>query len=319
METDLEELKEQIELLFNPEPDEFAPGPRDFPHPTLEKVHKLDLAYLRSIDWEGASMHHYTRLAGPDDDLDRLTRNLDMPERLMASALRLFSDSIIAYAKANPREGEIRFYPAIVLTFWSGFETFVRHSSEMLLLTVRDLPAPVRHFLRETENVVEPGGAIKTRTRFQPVLDRYSVFIFHAYGLRIDRGSLNWQNLKKAQGLRDYYTHLDVNQPRAITTADVAQFMESVLLGLIWPSSLLQRTFMMGQYFLYHIWHELREYAEDYRERPFFMDWHLKEVHLFHCNFENVDPERFPSSVGNKEYFEKLKARRRSNEDGSGR
>ena len=42
---ELEELKEQIELLLNPEPDEDGFVPREFPHSSLEKVHKLDFSY----------------------------------------------------------------------------------------------------------------------------------------------------------------------------------------------------------------------------------------------------------------------------------
>jgi hypothetical protein len=218
-----------------------------------------------------------------------------MPRRLMFSALQLLADSILAYFDKDEREGEVRYYPAVVLTFWSGFECFVRHSSEMLLLTVPDVPAPVVHFLRETENVAEANGTIRTRARYQSVLDRYSVFIFYAYDHKIDRGSTFWQALKEAKELRDYYTHLDVNEPRAITSADIMSFIERTLLGLIWPSSILQKSFMLHQYFLYEIWAGLREYAKEYTERPFFMNWHLKEPRLFHCNYEGVDASRFPS------------------------
>ena len=52
---------------------------------------------------------------------------------------------------------------------------------------------------------------------------------------------------------------------------------------------------MIGQYSLYTLWAELRQFAVNYRERPFFLDWHLKEPSLFHCNFENVDAARYPS------------------------
>jgi hypothetical protein len=312
----LEEMKKQIELLFNPEPDEGGVGRRAFACPRLEKTHGLDLSYLKTIDWEGSSIHPHTRLCGAHEGaLDLLTRNSDMPERLMFSALQILADSMLAYFDKDKREGEIRYYPAIVFTLWSGFECFVRHSSEILLLTVPDVPAPVVHFLRETENVVEANGTIGTRARYQSVLDRYSVFIFHAYGHKIDRGSSFWQELKEAKALRDYYTHLDVNAPRAITTADVISFIERTLLGLIWPSSILQRTFMLDQYSLYEIWAELREYAKEYRERPFFMDWHLKEPRLFHCNYEGVDASRLPS-VRDDNYHEAFKARVREHRDG---
>ena len=81
---DLEEVRYQIHLLFNPEPDEDWGGPYEFPHPRLEKVHKLNFSYMDSLNWEGSSVHKYTRLAGAHDEaLDLLTRNSDMPKRLM--------------------------------------------------------------------------------------------------------------------------------------------------------------------------------------------------------------------------------------------
>jgi hypothetical protein len=234
-----------------------------------------------------------------------------MPNRLMFSALQVFADSILAYIKKDEREGEIRYYPAVVLTFWSGFECFVRHSSEKLLQTVPNVPTAVANFLRETESIVEADGTIRTRARYQSVLDRYSAFIFYAYGHKIDRGNAFWQELKKAKALRDYYTHLDVNAPRAITTTDVLSFIEQTLLGLIWPSSILQKTFMLEQYFLYEIWAGLREYATEYAERPFFMDWYLNEPRLFHCNYKGVDASRFPS-VRDDNYHQVLKAQVRN-------
>ena len=55
-------------------------------------------------------------------------------------------------------------------------------------------------------------------------------------------------------------------------------------------------------YWLYGIWTCLYENYEEYVERPFFFDRHLKEQYLFHCNFENVDKNRFPSM---REKYEK--------------
>ena len=122
------------------------------------------------------------------------------------------------------------------------------------------------------------------------------MFIHYAYNHKIDKGNLFWQNLEKAKALRDYYTHLDMQKPRSITTAEVGTFIEATLLGLIWPSSLLHRTLLLGQYQLYEIWAELQRVAEPYRERPFFLDWHLQgHPCQFHCNFENVDAVRYPS------------------------
>lgn len=305
----LEQVREQIDLLFDPDPEDFGrDGPPEFPHSRLEKVHKLDFTYMQSPAWEGSSVHRYTRFCA-DDALDTLTRNSDMPVRLMMSALRLFADSIITYFEIEKREGEVRYYPAIVLTFWSGFETFVKHASELFLITALHVPAPVKHYLRETEEIVEENGSIRTRTRYQSVLHRYSVLLHYAYNYKIDKGSRLWQNLQRAKQLRDYYTHLDMSEPRSVTTTQVMNFLEATLLGLIHPSSMLQRSLLIGQYQLYAVWAELREFARPFRERPFFLDWYLKEAHLFHCNFENVDAARYPS-VRDENYREALKAGR---------
>jgi hypothetical protein len=67
---------------------------------------------------------------------------------------------------------------------------------------------------------------------------------------------------RQSKRLRDYYTHLDTNEPRSITTKDVIEFIENTLLGLIWPSSILQRTLLIGQYQVYTIWAESRNFVE---------------------------------------------------------
>jgi hypothetical protein len=309
-----DQVREEIEILFNPEPREGGVVRHGLGQPRLTRTHGLDLSYLETMDWEGSSGHKHTRL-GDGESLDALTRSSDMPDRLMYSALQLLGDSIVAYADADKRDGEFRYYPAVVLTFWSGFESFVRYSSELLLLTVPGIPAPVALYLKELENVVDAHGKVSTRTRYQSVLDRYSVFLFHAYGLKIDRGSAFWQGLAKAKALRDSYTHVDVNTPRAITTSEVLEFIERTLLGLIWPSSLAARTLMLHEYLLYEIWEGLGKLAEDFRERPFFLDWHLKEPSLFHCNFDGVDEERYPS-VRSERYHDIFSARVKAHREG---
>jgi hypothetical protein len=295
-----EEISEQVDLLFEG-------GAPEYPHTRLKAAHALDFTYMDSPSWEGSSGHRYTRLCGASDDaLNTLTRNSDIPVRLMMSAVRLLADSIIEYSGSEKREGDIRYYPAIVLTFWSGFETFVKHASELFLLTVKDIPSPVRHCLQETEEVFGENGTIRRRTRYQSILHRYAVFMSYAYTHRVDRAHRIWQNLEKAKQLRDYYTHLDMNEPRSITTKDVMEFVENTLLGLIWPSSLLQRTLLIGQYHVYNTWVELKQMADEYRERPLFLDWHSEEPKLFHCNFENVDTTTYPS-VRDPDYSQAFK------------
>lgn len=303
---DIEEFEIGIESLLHPEPDEDGFSLPEYPNERLLKVYGLNFKYMEDMFWEGHSMHRYTRLCPEDaNNLHALTRNSDVPTRLFTAGFHLFRDSVIAYHDKKDKKGDIRFYPSIVLTFWSGFETFIRYSSELLLVTVPKIPYEVKNFLQEKENFLDNRGVIKERPRYYSVLDRYAVFLKYAYDFNLDRGSKFWQQLEKAKELRDYYTHLDVCDPRAISSNEVLDYMEALLLGIIWPSSMLQRTLMLGVFYLYDIWTFLHDHREEYIERPFFMDWHLHERYQFHCNFENVDINRFPNTDEERYLFEK--------------
>ena len=144
---DIEEFKEGIQHLLNPEPDEDGFMPQEYPNEHLHEYPGLDFEYMANYDWEGSSVHKYTRICPEDEErLHILTRNQDVPFRLFISSLHLFADSIIEYHEATAKKGDIRFYPPILLTFWSGFESFVRYSSELLIITVPSLPIEVvRH------------------------------------------------------------------------------------------------------------------------------------------------------------------------------
>ncbi|MGR3319688.1 MAG: hypothetical protein ACUZ8O_14570 [Candidatus Anammoxibacter sp.] len=287
---------EKVDNLFHPEPEEENEILREYPNARLIDYHKLDFKYMQSFDWEGASTHKYTRLCPEDESrIHTLTRNQDVPYRLFSTALRLFSDSIIEYHQKIDKKGELRFYPPIILTFWSAFETFVRYSSELLIVTVTDLPKEVIQYLKEEESGLDRKGEIKTKTKNRSVLDRYAVFLKYAYGYEVDRGSLFWQQLNDARELRNYYTHLDILEPRKIPSNKVLTYLEAVLLGIIIPSSHLQRTLMLGVHWLYEIWTTVFEYPVEFTEYPLFMDWRIKEEYLFHCNYENVNKERFPN------------------------
>jgi len=52
---------------------------------------------------------------------------------------------------------------------------------------------------------------------------------------------------------------------------------------------------MLNVYYLYETWDGLAEVVEEFSEQPFFHDKPVKEGYLFHCNFEDVDSNRFPS------------------------
>jgi hypothetical protein len=291
---ELDELRHRVHSILNPEREEDW-VPREFAHPGLATNHGLDTSYLMTLNWEGSSTHSHTRICSDQDhNLHTLTRNSDVSTSLFGAGLRLFADSIVEYNGKVDRKGRLRYYPPVILTFWSGFETFVRYTSELMLITVRDVPEVMASYLRDLQELVE-SGRIKLRVRRQTVLERYAVLLKYGYSLEVDRGSRYWQCLQAASKLRDYYTHLDVTDPRSISTTEVKQFMESVLLGIITPSVQLRRTLLLGVYDMHYVLSDLCELAEDYTEQPFFKDWPMEEGYLFHCNFENVDETRFPT------------------------
>lgn len=294
---DVPSFIEDWQSLVRPEPDEDGQLPHEYPVKRLSSVHELDFTYFGDdFSWEGSSVHRFTRLCPKDQEtVHVLTRNQDVPERLFESALRLFADSIALRAHETKRTGELRYYPPVILTFWSGFETFVRRASELMIATVKDIPEPVINFLKEREIFVAPGGVIKERTRFQSVLDRYALLLQYGYKWSPDKGNRHWQRLVAAKNLRDYYTHLDMTDPRAVSAAEVLEFMESVLLGIIWPSAALKRTLLLGVFRSYEQWDFLNDATEPFTEKPFFLDWTLKQEYLFHCNFEGVDETTFPN------------------------
>lgn len=291
-----EELEGRIWSLFNAEEDEDGFVPREFPHDRIVKHHKLDISYMKTFSPEGTSTHRYTRRCSEGDtELHTIDHNADTPIRLFLAALKLFADSILEYDGAEKRTGDLRFYPPVILTFWSGFEAFVRYASELLVITVASVPEAVKNYLQEREVMIDGKGDVKTKTKYYPVLNRYWLLLKYGYNFNADKGSTYWQNLKKAQDLRDYYTHVAIKESKAITSTDVINYLEAVLMAIITPSCLLQRTLMLNMYYLYDTWVGLAELAGEYSEQPFWHDKSFKEGYLFHCNFENVDNDRFPT------------------------
>jgi hypothetical protein len=290
------ELSGEIWCLFNPDSDEDGEMPREFPHSRIVNHHKLDVSYMKTFAPEGTTTHQYSRKCSAEDiELHAVDRNMDVPLRLFLASLRLFGDSILEYDGLEKRVSDLRYYPPVILTFWSGFEAFVRYTSELLVITVLDIPDAVKNYLREQEVVIDDKGEVRTITRHYSVLNRYSLLLRYGYNLKANKGSTYWQNLRKAQELRDYYTHVGIRESRAITSAEVIQYLEDVLMGIIAPSCLLQRTLLLNMYSLYSTWVKLSSLCDEYTEQPFFHDKPFNEGYLFHCNFENVDAERFPS------------------------
>jgi len=303
-----EDLPDEIDSLFNPEWEE---GHREWPHERLLKKHGLTFKFMETWNWEGSTSHPNSRIwpagrAGGDD----LTRSMDIPFGLFMSALRVFGDSLVTYRNFKGEPSVLRFYPPIILTFWSAFEAFVRHTSELMIHTSKGIPDPIVHFLRDKMVRVNKSGDTDFEARYRPVLDRYAVLLRFGFGLKVDRGSKHWQAMEKAKKLRDYYTHIDAMTSRSISTGEVLEFLESVLLGIIWPSSQAQRTLLLGIHDIYDVWASLSDLAQEYLpqghvEQPGFHALLSGDrTHMFYCPFINVDEELFPNS---RQQFEQLK------------
>lgn len=301
---DYDDISGELEAIFNPEPDEGGYR-REWPHERLQKHHKLDFAYMMHPTWEGATTHSNTRI-WPEGEPggDELTRSMDVAQRLFYASLRVLGDSILTYAtrreKNNP--SQLRFYPPIVLTFWSAFEAFVRHSSELMIRTSKNLPSAIVDYLRDEITTVNKKGEIARETRYRPVLDRYAVLLQYGFEYKVDRGNKYWQGVERAGEVRDYYTHIDAMNSRALSSADVFDYSESVLLGILWPSAEVKRTLQLGIFDLYWMWHQLRDLArvempQGHIEQPAFHDWNLGgQPYMFYCPFANVDNKKFPNS-----------------------
>jgi hypothetical protein len=131
------------------------------------------------------------------------------------------------------------------------------------LLTSKDIPEGISNYLREQTIEVDKRGALKLSERYRSVLDRYAVLLRYGFGVQVDRGATYWQGLQKAQELRDYYTHIEVVKSRSVSCAEVLDFMEAILLGIITPSSLAKRTLMLDIFYLYDGWVDLSELLQD--------------------------------------------------------
>lgn len=303
-----EELAETVEAILHPEPDPDA-TPQEWPHERLERVHSLDVSYLKTINWEGSSLHEHTRVCeqATGERLRALMHNQDGPHALFVAALDLLGQSILSYHGDRERKGRLRFYPSILMTCWAGLEAFVRYQSELLTITAPALSPTVRDYLLEREETVDRLGKVVVRERWNPVLYRYATLLRHGYDYVPDRGARIWQALEKSKDLRDSYVHLDIQESRALGTAEVCDAFEAVLLGLIGPSCAIRRTVLLGVYDLHYVLTELRPLAEEYSEQPFFHDWPMDETFTFHCNFNRVDEQQFPSA---SLFADKLKATR---------
>jgi len=293
------ELEERLAMIFDPQPDEDGFVPIPYAHKRLKEHFGLDTSYVDGFGfvYEGSSMHEDTRLVNPTDQAipGVLFSNLNLADQLFEAALRLFGDSLLAYCESKKDASNFRYYPPVIITFWSGFEAQVRFMSELLVVTVPGTPEAVKAHLLEYEVVVNPRGEMVRREKFVPILDRYLTLLRYGYGYSADRGKTYWQRGDAARELRNYFVHPNVRETRSITSDQVLNFMEDVLMLFIVPSCDLRKSVFLGQYQYHNMVTDLRELAFPCTEQPVFYDWRFRHEFLTHCNFDGVDTTRFPN------------------------
>jgi len=294
-----EELEERLAMIFDPQPDDDGFLPIPYPHERLREYFRLDTSYVDKFGplYEGSSMHEDTRLVDPANQTipGVLFSNLNLADQLFEAALRLFGDSLLAYRETTNGISNFRYYPPVIITFWSGFEAQVRFMSELLVVTVPGIPEPVKAQLLEYEDIVNPKGEVVKREKFFPILDRYWTLLYYGYRYSADRGDTYWQRGDAARELRNYFVHPKVREARSITSDQVLNFMEDVLMLFIAPSCDIGKSVFLGQYRYHNMVTGLRELALPHTEQPFFYDWGFREKFLTHCNFDGVDTTRFPN------------------------
>lgn len=290
---DQDELQDRLIQIFEPEPDEDGLVDRAPPHPRLTDFHHLDVSYWEP--YEFGSMSPYSRLVeDPTDPINKTTQSLSAPFDLFLAGLRLFGDSILAYCEVkSSRRGPLRFYPPILMTFWAGFEAFVRLYAEILFHMVPNVPPATRLALLEVEEYVERNGTIRQRQRSRPVLDRYWLLLKHGYGLKFDRGSNIWQSGEAAMRKRNEFVHYKVGSAPSIMTSELWTYLEAVMLLLIGPSAILKRSVFSHQFDVYWALVELKPLINEFEEKPIHKGWPFSP-YQFPCSFKGIDDTRYP-------------------------
>ncbi len=289
---DRDELAGQLHAIFEPEPDEDGFIPETPPHERLADVHKLDLSYWKPHEF--GSMSRFSRLVQDQaDPIHAITQSLSAPSDLFWAGLSLFSDSLLTYCDKKDRWSPLRYYPPILITFWAGFEAFVRLYSELLGHMLPATPFAGKLALLEVEEYVERDGTIRQRQRPRPVLDRYWLLLRHGWCLDFDRGGKIWQAGEAAARVRNQFIHYEVSAAPSLKATELWNHLEAILLLLIGPSASLHRSVFHHQFDLYWILAELQQLIEEFEERPVHKGWRFSP-HLFPCSFEGVDEKQYP-------------------------
>jgi len=292
----IDDLKGEIELILNPEPDEDGLV-RYSPNQSLSSVHGLDTSYYRGlwqVGWLKRDGAFERLLQDGSDALHDTLQSVTVPGSLLHAALKLFGDSLVEYHERERRWDLYRFYPSILMTVWSAFEAWVRISSEILVAVVPTLPRSIANALLEVRSFVARNGQIERQPDRRPVLDRYWLLLKYGCNLEFDRGSRPWQAGKQAAAVRDSLVHYDVVKAPSLTASEVWNHMEAVMLLFIAPSTLARRTLFHDQFGYHDMLVQLHSLISEFEERPLHKGWPRDAV-IFDCPFDGVDESKYPS------------------------
>lgn len=295
MALDDDELGEAVDWILNPEPEEGQVWGMRPAHTRLKDFHGLDTSYRGTFCLEETKIDR--RVGASGDPLVPLLQSIHTPSTFFLAGMRLLGDSILTYRQRRKTAawGEYRFYPGILSLFWSGFEAYVRIYSEMFL-EVQKTPVPTAHRLAllELEELVEKNGDVAVRTRFRPVLERYWILLKLGSGVSMDRGSKIWQAGEVSLKKRNALVHYDVKDVPAITSKELGESIEAVLLLLIAPSCTAKRTLLFHQYEYYAALAKLLALLEDFEERPILKGLKAGSF-FFPLPFNGIDEARYPN------------------------
>jgi uncharacterized protein (DUF924 family) len=111
MSLDADELREEIDGIFHPEPVVGSEGEEWYerlPDERLREEYSLDASYWREFEY-GSTSALVRRATKHDDELASIVRAQQVPRELFMGTLRLFGDSLLAYHGESERSGPYRF------------------------------------------------------------------------------------------------------------------------------------------------------------------------------------------------------------------
>jgi hypothetical protein len=296
-----QELCGDIHSIFNPEPIVGSEGEEWLETPPLDRLsdeYGLDTSYWRPFEF-GSTSSLMRRATTHDDELASIVRAQQVPRELFWGTFRLLGDSIIEYDGKEPRNGPFRFYPAILMSAWASFESFVRIYSELLVKVSRGVPHSVKLALLEKEEIVDKQGRLTSKRRSQPLLHRYWWLLKFGYSCEYDRGSRIWQMGQAAIDKRNELVHYKFSEMPSVRATELWQNLEAILLILIGPSSSIRRSVMPDLYEMYAVLLQLQPLIKEFEEKPLYKGRPLRlESVIFPCPFKSVDDSKFRTLLG---------------------